>query len=557
MFMHKKTYVKVAISALIFVFSLGLVLPAQAFYMEVPQSLKVLQAPKKVQSGITLIQSTGDSGGNVAPISTGEAGSVGSGGTGAPGSGGTAEPGTGGQPMQQPQPQQTQNQQRVGQTIEGCAPGTTCEGDGQMKGQQGPSEEQQKQQQERQMKDMKRGVRQMESNIKQLERMFLNAEKKGTVIPQEVKDKLDKIKQIISALLTAATQEEMQNAGMEEIGYLMQDLDESRRTLIEDVQRVQDMKRNLKNMSQNLRMFEKQIAQLTKQGTAVPSDVSENLSKIKATIAAVDAAKTWDEMVNAGIEDLQDLMMNLDQSRQQLEMLARWPQTIKQIDRELKQFANTLKQSKTRVNGLLKKGIDLSSVYADFEAAVNKLKSVRDEAAAKMSSGDAEGAFDLLQNDFYGQTGDVWEYQRTIDMMGNLGRFTSEFKQGMAGAQQTINKLKRQKLDTGELQDLLEQNKVKGNEVLALLKVKPIDAEAIMAGMEDLWNMKQEFENMIAELTGQETAMPWEQGKEQFQQLSMPSAVQKMIPQKSVEQPPQKEMAPGTSNGGGTNYVAP
>ncbi len=580
--MNKKYFVKASIIALTFMFAIGLVLPAQAFYMEVPQSLKNLQNYKKPQpGGVVLTQM---------PLPGGE-------GTSAPPPGGTYQPPSGStytpppngnyqqQPNQQPinnyqMQEPPQNQQQFGPGG-GCAPGTTCEGNqsgqfgpggggqGQMgpggegqfgpgQGQQGPSEEQQKQQQERQMKDMKRGIRQMESGIKQLEKMFAQAEKKGTVIPQEIKDKLQKAKDIISALTTATTPEEIQNAGMEEFGNLMQELDEARRTLIEDGQRVQDMKRNMKNMNKGLQMFEKQIAQLTKQGVAVPSDISENLNKIKTIVAAVNAAKTWDEMMAAGIDELQDLMQTLDQSRQQLEMLTRWPQTLKQLDRELKQLTAALKRSKTIVNSLLKKGIDLNSVYSDFEAAVNKLKSVRDEAAAKMKAGESEAAFDLLENDFFGQMEDIWEFQKTIDIMSNLGRFASEFKQGLAQSQQTINRLKRQKIDTAELQDLLEQAKVKGNDVLALLKIKPIDEEAIMAGMEELWNLKQEFENKVGELTGQEEAMPWEQGPQQFQGLSMPSGIQKMIPQKSVEQPPQNEMAPGTSGGGGGgNYVAP
>jgi septal ring factor EnvC (AmiA/AmiB activator) len=259
------------------------------------------------------------------------------------------------------------------------------------------------------------------------------------------------------------------------------------------------------------------------------------------------------------MEELQDLMQNIDENRNQLEMLSRWPQTIKQIDKQLSQFARDLKRNKTTVDKLLKKGIDLASVYADFEAAVNKLKAVRDDAAAKMSSGDSEGAFDALENDFFGQMDEIGQYQQTIQMMANMGGFNSSFKKIITQAQNTINKLKKQKNDTAELANILEQAKSQGNEVLALMKAKPLDAEAIMAGMEELQNLNMEFSDKVAELTGEEQAMPWDTGQQQFQQLSMPSVVQKMMPQQTQ---PTQQCAPGTdcgpgTSGGGGNYVAP
>ncbi len=542
--MNKKYFTKIFIASFILIFSLGLILPARAFYLEIPRSLQAFRAPKKTQNTVIFTQTTDGSSGDVAPIPTAPPDTI-----------TTPQPTAPQQPITQPQqpmdnqqPQQPQPQQQNQQFDSGNQMGP--------QDQQGPSEEQQKQQQERQMKDAQRGVRQMGTNIKQLERMFLNAEKKGIVIPQEIKDKLKKAAAIIAAMQNATTAEELQSSGMDEIGDIMQDLDEARRTLIEDGQRLQDMKKGMAGLERGLVMFEKQIAKLTKQNIAVPSGLTDNLAKIKIILAAVKAAKTMEEAQSAGIDDLQDLMQNIDESRNQLEMLSRWPQTLKQIDRDLKQFAASLKRSKTMVNSLLKKGIDLSSVYSDFESAINKLKTVRDDAAAKMSSGDSEGAFDALENDFFGQIEDAWQYQKTIEMMSNLDRFTSDLKRGLAQAQQIINKLNKQKIDTSELQVLFDQTKSKGNEVLALLKVKPLDEETIMAGMEELWNLKEEFESKVAELTGEEETMPWETGQKQFQQLSMPSGLQKMIPQKQNSPAPQ--CAPGTTcDGSGSNTTAP
>ncbi len=411
-------------------------------------------------------------------------------------------------------------------------------GPGGQEGQQGPSDEQQqqrqKQQEARQLKDMKRNVRQMESGIKQFEKMVQKAEKSGTAVPAEIKEKLEKAKNIIAAIKSATTMEEIQAAGMEDFGNLMQELDQARQDLFEKAQRLQDVKRGVKGMEQGMRMFEKQLAMFAKQKVAVPQEVTDTLAKIKEMIGKIKNAQTWDEVEAAGLEDMQDMFQKLDESRQQLEVLARWPQTLKQVDRELKRLTTELKKTKTLAVRLVKKGVDVSGLAAEFEAAVGKLKSVRDDAVAKIGAGQSEEAFDLLENEFFGQMEDVWEFQQVIMMMSNLGRFASDFKRGINDAQNQIKRLQRQKLDVTELQDLLNQGKAKGNEVLALMKVKPIDQDAVMAGIQELENLMQEFEGKMEELTGEERGgpMPWEQGKDQFQRMEMPSGVQKFIPQR-------------------------
>lgn len=540
--MRKTYFAKMFSTAIIVAAAIAVALPAQAFYIELPQIFKKVKAQQDLYSGEVLSPAA------PAPVPGGP-GEPGSGGTGAPGSGGqggSIPPGTGEQPApyQQPQqPQQPPPSQQPQQPMqpqqfnsEGCAPGTTCEGN--QSGQQGPNPEDQA----RQLKDMQRGAKQMKVQLNKLTLVFQSAEKKGTVIPDEIKQKLEQAKQIITAIDAASGSEGLQDIDMGELSNLVQELEQARRDVIEAAQRLQDMQRGIKNMEKGLAMFEKQIAKLTKQNIAIPAEVTENLSKIKSIIVAVKQAKTWDEAMDAGIEDMQDLMQNLDQYRQQLEMLARWPQTIKQLARDVKQMDSALKRDKSIVDKLSKKGIDLSGVYSQFEEAVNKIKTARDEATNKMNSGDAEEAFNILQDDVFTQMDDVWQHDRVINMMSNLGKFTSEFKRGIAQAQATIQKLQKKKLDTILLQDLLAQSQSKGQEILDMMKSGDMDEDLISTALEEMQNLQQEFGDEVANLTGEEQAMPWETGKQQFNQVSVPSSISNMLPQKPAQ--PQETPAP-------------
>ena len=528
--MRKKSYFsKVLVSAVALIFVLAPIMPAKAFFLvydgqtcningvEMPGPCPNTQMSPQPMTGQQF-----DGNSNPQPMMGGDGGNY------QPNQMGPQQGGQFG-----PNQQMSPGGQNFGPNDQGGMMGP-----GGQEGQGGPSDEKQqqmqKQQEARQLKDMKRNVSQMERGIKEFEKMVLKAEKGGTVVPAEIKEKLEKAKNIIQAIKSAATMDEIQAAGMEDFGDIMQELDQARQDLFEKAQRLQDVKRGVKGMEQGMRMFEKQLAMFAKQKVAVPQDVTDTLAKIKELVTKIKTAQTWDEIEAAGLEDMQDLFQKLDESRQQLEVLARWPQTLKQVDKELKRLTTELKKTKSLADRLVKKGVDVSGVATEFEAAVNKLKSVRDDAVAKISAGQAEEAFDLLENEFFGQMEDVWEFQQVIMMMSNLGRFASDFKRGINDAQNQIRRLQRQKLDVTELQALLDQAKAKGNEVLALMKVKPIDQEAIMSGIQELENLRQEFEGKMEELTGEERGgpMPWEQGRDQFQRVEMPSGMQKLIPQR-------------------------
>lgn len=484
------------------------VTPAKAFYLEIPQVLKNLIAALSSNKS-----SAQEEGSYIAPSQpASQTCNV----------NGVEMPGSCDKYNQSPMPPQ-QTQQYMGPSPED----------------QQRQEQEQLKQQQRQMEDMKRNAKQMERQVKEFQRMLDKAQKDGLTIPDEIKQNLEKLKSIIDSVKNATTMEEMQNIDMGEMGNLMQSLEEFRRNVVEANQRMQEMKRNVKNMESGLKMFERQVAALAKKKITIPADVQDNINKVKAIINGIKNAKTWDEMEQLDLESMGDMMNDLNESRQQMEMLARWPQTLKQVNSEITRLERQLKRDKTVVDRLLKKGIDLQGFYVSFQEAINKLKAVRDDAVAKIAAGESQDAFEAIQNDFFSQMEDVWQNDKIIQTMNNLGRFNSEFKQGINQAQQMIKNLKRKKLDTSALESSLAEAKTKGQEVLNMLKSKEIDEESIMAALDELENLRQEFDQSVSELTGQGEDRPWEQGPNQFKSVEMPKSLQQYIPQKVEQQPTQ------------------
>ncbi|MBI5220264.1 MAG: hypothetical protein HY978_00300 [Candidatus Liptonbacteria bacterium] len=389
----------------------------------------------------------------------------------------------------------------------------------------------------RYIQDMKRGASQMEMNLKQFDKMISQAVKKGIAVPKEIEDKLAKAKQDIAALKSAQSESDLENVDMDALQENMQALEESRREVFEAAERLQQTKTGVRQMERGIKTFESQIVKLQKQKIQIPADLADNLSKAKGIIEAVKKATTWSEVEAAGIEDMSDIMGELQDSRQQLDMLTRWPQTLKEINRQVKDLERALKQAKTTAAKLQKNGIDASVSMSALESAVAKLKSVRDSATEKAKSGDIQGAFELLEADFFGQTDDVWEHQRTIQTLANLGGFQAEFKQGLTKLNNEIKRLKRLKEDTTELESVVTKIKTQGDEVTALLKVKPLDQDRVMEDMQVLWDLKQEADKIMMELTGKRESRPWEEGQSQFQAPQLPTNWNQVMPMKPQPQP--------------------
>lgn len=379
--------------------------------------------------------------------------------------------------------------------------------------------------------NIRQGAWEMERNLKKFESDMFSFEKKGMAIPSGLKEKLTRMKTEMTDLKSVRTSEQLQDKGIntEEINATLQELENARRENEQKVRCTEDVRRGSRDMEREVKDFERRLKRLTAKKIAIPSEILDTLKKIKDNLAKMKTVKLCDDIHDI-MGEMPDLMQSLNQSREQLEMLARWPQMSQNMNRELKRMTSELKRAKNIVSRLSKRGIDISDVYNAFETAVNNLKVAKAEAEEKVAAGDLEGAMESLQSDFYGQMEDVWQNQRVITMMQGLGQFQSEFKRTVAELQRKANALKRKKVVVSELTELLNQLKEKGAEITAMFKEKPIDPDGIVAAIDEMHGIRAEFDDALAALTGQTTAMPWQTGTAQFKAVQMSATVQQWMP---------------------------
>ena len=75
-----------------------------------------------------------------------------------------------------------------------------------------------------------------------------------------------------------------------------------------------------------------------------------------------------------------------------------------------------------------------------------------------------------------------------------------------------------------------------GNEILDLLKAKPIDEDVVSVGMMSMEELRTNFDDKMQELTGTQEEMPWQKGAPQFSTPSLNFDLNKFIPQKNSDQ---------------------
>jgi len=365
---------------------------------------------------------------------------------------------------------------------------------------------------------LQRDVRRLEGDVKRVERELQRMEKGGVVHPKEMAEKLDMIKKVLTALKSAKSFDEFEKllpegADVFNLDQDVRELEQYRWEAQENARRLNEVKRGIKNIDREVKTFEKKVNSLVAKKITVPQELLDTITKIKKFIELIKTAKTWDELQDAGIDDMPELFSDLHQYRSQLELISRWPDIARRVGNELKDVERDLARAKNIVARLTKRNIDVSALYGEMESLTTSLKGDYTKAQGLMEKGEVRDAMETLEQGFYERVSDMRGLYQVLAMVNNnFGGFVSENKKTLTDMNAKIRELKRRKIDTKELDMLLEKITETGNEVLSVIKQKGFDPEEVMTNIREFWSMRDEFWNIAPELSGEIERRPWEVG---------------------------------------------
>lgn len=259
------------------------------------------------------------------------------------------------------------------------------------------------------------------------------------------------------------------------------------------------LKRSTGNMKKGIAQMEKAIANVQKAGYGVDPTVTNSVTKAKAAVATIENGTSMTEEVQNALDAFNDFIDVLNDNIESMNMLANFPRILKQADREIKNVEKAYAKSKS---ALSKTDFDLTEAYKTVDDKVAALHAAYDKANDFAKNGKGEDAFATLENDFFESVGETRQSIGMLDAVRNLSRSVKSVEKGIASAEKIIQKAGTKGLDTTGLKDVVAQSKAKLAELKTALKQKNFEPDDAVGILEDLNDLRAEFENTLDELTG-------------------------------------------------------
>ncbi len=241
------------------------------------------------------------------------------------------------------------------------------------------------------------------------------------------------------------------------------------------------LKKGAASMKMATKHMDKTIEKLTKAGYSTPAGVAESLAQAKAAIALIEGSSSMTEEVMDALSDFNDFIDVLDENIQEMNMLANFPRILKQAESQLSKLGKILDKVRAK---LVKNSIDASTAAADVQTKIDALKATLEKAKQSAVSGQAEDAFNSLQDEFFPNLEDAFQSVGMLDAINSLTKgAVRSIERGIAQAEKMANKIKNQGKDVSEAMSIITESKAKLEELKALLKSKdftPDDAVSIL-----------------------------------------------------------------------------
>lgn len=265
---------------------------------------------------------------------------------------------------------------------------------------------------------------------------------------------------------------------------------------------LSQMRRGAKGMLKGVAQMEKAIAGSEKAGYPVAESIKEATAKAKVAAATIETTNSIEEAL-AAIDDFNAFVDVLDANIEPLSMLANFPRILKQATRTLEKLQKEFDKMKAKAAKV--SDVDLSENINGIQATIDTLTAVYTQSQDLAKAGDAVGAFDKLENEYFEPMQDAYQSVGMLQAALNISKAVRSVDKGIKSAEKVIVKLKKKKIDTAPLQTIVDQAKAKAVELKAFVKVKDFDPDAAVDLLEELNDLRSNFEDKVDELLDGET----------------------------------------------------
>lgn len=262
---------------------------------------------------------------------------------------------------------------------------------------------------------------------------------------------------------------------------------------------LERMKKGTKGMEKAVNQMEKAIKKVKDAGYTVSAEVEDSLQKGKAAVETIKNTSDMDVALQA-IGDFNVFIDMLDLNIEGLNMLANFPRIMKQADRTYTKLTKFFEKTKAKAQ---KGETDLSEVIAGIQAEIDALKAVYDKAIAAAKNGEGELAFTTLENEYFEHMENTFQKVGMLEAASQLSKAVKSVGKGIESAEKNIAKFEGKGFDMNKASEIVTTSRAKLDELKALVKTDGFDPDNAVKLLEDLSDLRDNFENTVEEKTGE------------------------------------------------------
>lgn len=245
----------------------------------------------------------------------------------------------------------------------------------------------------------------------------------------------------------------------------------------------EQMKKSIKQAIRGLENMKKMFDRWSSKGIALPTECKETLQNAQSLVDTILRAESHEALGDADPEDLRDHMETLHECEQKGQLLARVPQVLKRVDREIKNVEKMWARAK-------KGAAETSSeVVSTGDTTLDMIKQARAKLGESVKAGEVEDLEDIIEDEIFGRFDDIRSDIHRLEAIRNAKKYLSEYNRQIKMARDYIKKLKRASEDTSKLEEILAQ----AEQQHAVIKTLKPGTEEFQEAVDKLAELGQDF----------------------------------------------------------------
>ncbi len=184
-----------------------------------------------------------------------------------------------------------------------------------------------------------------------------------------------------------------------------------------EAKQLERMKREFKQMDSHIARTRQYFEKQSSKGVAIPAECTAALETIQKILAAVKTATSFEELQDAGMEEMQEHFQTLNECRMRIEMLARIPQILKQVDRAITQMERRWTNAKKRVPA------DATDIVSEGDSILRNIQEARKNLSLNVT--DPEELRDALDEGIFSHFDDLGSIIQRLEAARNAKKFLS------------------------------------------------------------------------------------------------------------------------------------